>query len=498
MSENKTKNSKKNFLGSLFKIKSGTALDDIEAKDDVVLKRNKGIKRKVFILIILFIIGFVVSAVIKTVSLNDESNKEYAASQERKLVEIKSDNFAIWQAQATEKMNNTDKSIKETNKKLEGVSDFLSKDLPQILKSGFDKVATNIDKLSSENKDFQDRVNKRFDNISLQTDEKLDSLKKEIGSDFDNKLANLDKKIDNVKFQSSEVKSSSSNNLPPLEPNATTLPKPKEIKTETKNFKVSFKVSPADPKPEEEPEEVEATFNVYAGLAEGILLNGVNAAVVNGGTQEDSPVYISLLTQMSIANGEYTNVKDCLLIGGAVGEFATETAKIRLTKISCVFANKLGEKFVAEGSVKGWVTDENSRIGLKGQLITQEGKIIRASIPLALLQTGFDYITRKATNVTVAGGYGDLQAALGTGSVSAGSQTLSKMTDIYTQYLDSLTAVVSIMGGRKVTVLFNGGEKINLEPYKNKQDVEIGEMGISMGDDKYDYTQAQRVYYDEN
>lgn len=516
---------KKSFL-SRFKIKTDSALDDIHSKEDSVREYKSKMTKRVLIVFAMIIVGFIIAVILKAFANYKQAVKEYANQESRQVVQIKTDNFAIWQTAIQQKMKDekaqNEKRLFEFNKKLEGTNEFLKKELPSIMKNAFDKIGKNIDELSNQNRKTQDSLSDKINEFYDKTNSEIKSLKAEIKDDFskktkdfDEKIGALDKKIE--KMPKAVQQNSENVDFPALTEDASSLPIPSQNKKEAegsgeneqlgkteqvekfRTYQIAFKVSPSEPKPEVENNQTEAFFDIYSGLAQGILLNGVNAAVVNQGNQEDSPVYISLLTKMNIANGEYTNVKDCLLIGNAVGELATETVKIRLVKISCVFTNQIGDRFVAEGSLKGWATDENSNIGLRGQLITGEGKIIRAAIPLAAAQVGFDYVTRKANDVNVisSGGLGDLQNSLKSGFSSSGSNTLSKMTDIYTKYLDSLTAVVSIMGGRKVTILFNGGEKIKLEPYKDDTSAEGRDFGISLEDDKYNYSQ-RKVYFENN
>ncbi|PAF46331.1 hypothetical protein BKH46_08060 [Helicobacter sp. 12S02634-8] len=502
---NEEKPKKSGFFG-MFKIKTHTAIDEIASKDDAIKKQKSKMNKRIGILFFLMAAGFIIAVMIRAVSIYSEHENDYIDQTKRQVVEIKTDNFAIWQSAIMQKMKDeksaVDGQFKDLNAKLESTSSFLTKELPQTLKEAFDNVGSKINDLSNQTQSIQSSVNQKIDDMSKNTDAKISALQKDFKDEIHTQIDKVNTEIKGIKEKQNtmSVTPPSIADLPTLSEDASKLPVPVEQKKEElKSYPIAFTVRPSLSAPPEEEQEGEPFFNVRAGLAQGILINGVDAAIANQGSQEDSPVYISLLTRMTIANGEYTNVKDCLLIGGAVGSFTTEAVKIRLTKISCVFSNQMGEKFVAEGNIQGWVTDENSKIGLGGQLITKEGKIIRAALPLAFLQTGFDYITRKATNVSVVGGgYTDLQAALGTGSSSAASNTISKMADIYSKYAQSLTAVVSIMGGRKVTILFKGGEKIKLEPYEDKTGREGSEMGIDMGDNQYDYVEAKGTYYEDN
>lgn len=339
-------------------------------------------------------------------------------------------------------------------------------------------------------------LNSKIDDLSSKTDEKITYLEGKINKNIDEKMTEVDKKIKDLEsIKSASVIPASPDGFPSISPKDAALPKPQEqVKKEYVYYKPNIKISQPDVEPEEEQEATNSAFDIPLGIAEAILVNGGDATIANMGNQEDSPVSLSLLTKMSIANGEYTNVENCLLLGNAIGNMNTERANIRLTKISCIFKDKQGNKYKAEGPIKGWVYDETSNLGVGGKLVTKEGKIIRATLPLAAVQTGLDYVTRKATNISVVGGgYGDLTSALGTGGSSAASETVSKMTDIYTKYLDAMTPTINFKGGRKVSILFQGGESLPLLPYDDKNEFN-GDTLMDTQGEKYNYNGNEADY----
>lgn len=498
MSEKKEK--KTGFLSSFFKIKTNTDLDNILLKQDIEKQNKRRFMKKVFVLIGLAFVVFIVGVTLEIMSVYKASKIEIANKKDKQVVELKADNFGIWQTEIEQKMADEKKKADATSarmeNKIDATNEFLTKELPNTLKGIVSGVTLKIENLSDVMSKNNESLNSKIDDLSSKTDEKITYLEGKINKNIDEKMTEVDKKIKDLEsIKSASVIPASPDGFPSISPKDAALPKPQEqVKKEYVYYKPNIKISQPDVEPEEEQEATNSAFDIPLGIAEAILVNGGDATIANMGNQEDSPVSLSLLTKMSIANGEYTNVENCLLLGNAIGNMNTERANIRLTKISCIFKDKQGNKYKAEGPIKGWVYDETSNLGVGGKLVTKEGKIIRATLPLAAVQTGLDYVTRKATNISVVGGgYGDLTSALGTGGSSAASETVSKMTDIYTKYLDAMTPTINFKGGRKVSILFQGGESLPLLPYDDKNEFN-GDTLMDMQGEKYNYNGNEADY----
>lgn len=498
MSEKKEK--KPGFWNSFFKIKTNTDLDEVLLKEDIEKRNKRRFMKKVFVFMGLAFIAFVIGAMLEIVSVYRDSKIEVAHKKDKQVVELKTDNFGIWQTEIEQKMQaekkKTESDMFRMENKIDATNEFLTKELPKTLKGIVSGVTLKLNDLSNVVSENNQSINKKIDNLSLQTDEKITYLEGKINTNIDKKIDEVDKKIKDLEsIKSAPITSTAPAVMPEGFPSITSkdtaLPKPQE---EYVMYKPNIKISQPDIEPQEVEKIPQSTFDIPLGIAEAILVNGGDATIANMGNQEDSPVSLSLLTKMSIANGEYTNVENCLLLGNAIGNMNTERANIRLTKISCIFKDKQGNKYKAEGPIKGWVYDETSNLGVGGRLVTKEGKIIRATLPLAAIQTGLDYVTRKATNISVVGGgYSDLSAALGTGGSSAASETVSKMTDIYQKYLDAMTPTINFKGGRKVSILFQGGESLNLVPYDDKNEFN-GDTIIENQGEKYNYNGNEADY----
>lgn len=530
--EQKHKKKKLNIFSAIsdkLKFKTGSAFDDMDSRDKIRQEFKENRNKKFIGFGILVIIVFIILVIMSAINSYRNAELAYTEKEERKSVDIKTDNFAIWQAGAEQKINDLESTLNQgLTKQAIDISDIKDaiKELGNTIVLGFQKSNKDTDglekRISSLSDDMQKKILELNNKIQNQG-ENIEAAKAELNRLLNEANSSLRGDLESLKTQVGEVKiaeatpdeasqdskkvgfpsdgdkkqSSNGNNQ---EGDLATL----EVNQVRQKLKVTIEQKEADDNGDEETQrKEEIKFKVLLGLSKGILLNGADASILGFGRQEEAPVAISLLSKVSIANGEYSNLKDCLLLGSAIGSMTTQRAQIRLEKISCIFTNQEGDKFLAEGQVKGWVTDENGSLGVTGGLITQEGKIIRSALPLAMIQTALDYVTRRATNVVIPtgggyNGYSNFNAAFGSGGASAANTTLGKITEIYQKMIQAQVPVINFKPGREITVLFQGGEDITLVPYKDQQGLGEMEGDFMHGREKYNYQEANNVFMEEN
>lgn len=522
-----------NILKSKLKLNGDHALDTMDSRDKIREEFRQNRNKKLVWFGVAVVIVFIILVLISAFNSYRDSTLAYTKQEERKNIDIKTDNFAIWQAGAEQKMNDLEKTVEqkftEQGIDISNIKDSL-KDIKEALVTAFKKSKNDTDDIAKKVLQIQQSLMEEIQKINtkLQNQESsLETAKEELNKLFSDTSNALKGDLENLKIQVGEVKIAENTTTSEKATGQTGFPidnteNQKNIEHGNKDIqkdigedytpsdkvmqkiKVTIEEKEADNNNDSEIDNQKPiTFKVLLGLSKGILLNGADASIIGFGRQEEAPVAISLLSKVSIANGEYSNLKDCLLLGSAVGSMTTERAQIRLEKISCIFTNQEGDKFLAEGAVKGWVTDENGSLGVSGGLITQEGKIIRASLPIAAIQTALDYVTRRATNVVIPtggglNGYSNFNAAFGSGSSSAANTTLGKITQIYEKMIQAQVPVINFKPGREITVLFQGGEEITLVPYKDQQGLGEMENEFLNGQEKYNYQEANNVFMEEN
>ena len=216
-------------------------------------------------------------------------------------------------------------------------------------------------------------------------------------------------------------------------------------------------------------------MTLMAGFQRATLITGADVPTLQKGNDLTRTVWFSTTGDMLIANGHTENIKECIIQAAATGNFASASADIRLTKISCSAVDENGKYYKLVGNVKGWVYGENGKQGLKGRLVTKEGELIEKAIPLALLEGAIKALENSTKSNSTIYAYpgstsgtstmNNIQDSFAEGTTKTASTTLDKFSDYYLMILEQLNPTIELKAGRETTIGFEGGEVLQLEEY---------------------------------
>ncbi|KIM08756.1 MAG: hypothetical protein KU29_03245 [Sulfurovum sp. FS06-10] len=215
-------------------------------------------------------------------------------------------------------------------------------------------------------------------------------------------------------------------------------------------------------------------MTLMAGFQRATLVTGADVPTLQKGNDLTRTVWFSTTGDMLIANGHTENIKECIIQAAATGNFASASADIRLTKISCSAVDENGKYYKLVGNVKGWVYGENGKQGLKGRLVTKEGELIEKAIPLALLEGAIKALENSTKSSSTVYAYpgttgtstmNNIQDSFTEGTTKTASTTLDKFSDYYLMILEQLNPTIELKAGRETTIGFEGGEVFQLEEY---------------------------------
>ena len=150
----------------------------------------------------------------------------------------------------------------------------------------------------------------------------------------------------------------------------------------------------------EDPKKKGRTVYLPPSFMEASLLTGFDASTSGTGKTSPEPMLLRIQTPAVLPNDIKGDVEGCFVVAEAVGRLDKERADVRLTSLSCLSKN--GQAVIDE-TVKGFVTDSDSKVGLSGRVVSRMGAA-----------------TARATVAGIFGGAGDwLKAASTTTSTSA-------------------------------------------------------------------------------
>jgi conjugal transfer pilus assembly protein TraB len=162
---------------------------------------------------------------------------------------------------------------------------------------------------------------------------------------------------------------------------------------------------------------------------EATLLSGLDAPVLKEAKSNPVPVLLRIKDLAVLPNRLKADLKGCFVIAEGHGDLADERAHLRLVSLSCIAKNG---QAVIDQKIKGFVVDEDGKIGLKGHVVSRMGSAIARSAlagffggvgegltaastvqsvsPLGATQTiDTDDIARAAVGKGIASGFAELQ-----------------------------------------------------------------------------------------
>lgn len=192
------------------------------------------------------------------------------------------------------------------------------------------------------------------------------------------------------------------------------------------------------------------------------LLNGLDAPTGGQAQQNPHPVLLRLEDNAQLPNSVRAALKGCFVTGSAHGDLSAERAYVRLDRLSCI-DEKGGAVDVA---VRGYVSGEDGKTGLRGRLITKSGQVIANALFTGVL-SGFGEALRQnsmtTTTAPVTGAQTQtvnnaLEYGVGTGIGKA----MDRVSQYYIKLADKLFPIVEIDGARVVDVVLTRGVSIEI------------------------------------
>lgn len=206
------------------------------------------------------------------------------------------------------------------------------------------------------------------------------------------------------------------------------------------------------------------TVSVYLppSFMEATLLSGLDAPTTSKAKGNPVPVLLRVKTPAVLPNSVKANLKGCFVIADGKGNLATERAELLLVSLSCL--DRKGQA-VVDQKIKGFVVDEDGKIGLRGRVVAKMGSMIARSMLAGFFGGTGDAIKASATTLAVSP-LGTTQtvdpkdiAMSGVGSgLSSGFKEIQKF---YMELARQTMPVIEVGATKPVTLVISEG--INLE-----------------------------------
>ena len=197
-----------------------------------------------------------------------------------------------------------------------------------------------------------------------------------------------------------------------------------------------------------------------------VMLSGMNAPTNQSGTKDPMPALLRIRGAAILPNGYEADLTDCMVTVSGYGQMADERAMLRTEKISCVRTNGMA----IEADMKGYVTGEDGKPGVRGRLVSKTGEVIAQLLKTGAISTLGNVVATAAplyasrsnsdggNNVTINTGNSQSPAAVAAQQAGTGfNNVMDKIANIYAEYAKETFPVIEISPGREGNIQLVSG-----------------------------------------
>jgi conjugal transfer pilus assembly protein TraB len=193
------------------------------------------------------------------------------------------------------------------------------------------------------------------------------------------------------------------------------------------------------------------------------LLSGLDAPTSESAKGSPVPALLRIRDLAVLPNSVKADLKGCFVIAEGLGNLADERAHMRLVSLSCL--TREGQS-VIDQKVKGFLVDQDGKIGLKGRVVSRMGSAIARSMIAGFFGGLGEYVAAQNT-ITSTSPLGTTQTINADDALQygAGSGLASAFKDTQKFYLDlakQALPVIEVGATKDVTLVIEEGIMLEL------------------------------------
>lgn len=201
-------------------------------------------------------------------------------------------------------------------------------------------------------------------------------------------------------------------------------------------------------------------------FVEADLISGFAAPTMEAAKSEPIRTFLRLRDLAILPNEVKQDLKGCFVIAEGYGNLADERAHLRLLRLSCIARDGAS---VIDEKVKGFVVDEDGKIGLRGRVITKAGALLARSFIAGFLegfgdaysQSAYDLTTTAAGQLRTLNPGEATRAGVGKG-ISTAARSISQF---YLDMARQAFPVIEVGAGKRVVVVFDEGVELHIRKH---------------------------------
>ncbi|MGE3526357.1 MAG: TrbI/VirB10 family protein [Gemmatimonadales bacterium] len=204
-------------------------------------------------------------------------------------------------------------------------------------------------------------------------------------------------------------------------------------------------------------------FLPAGAFAKAMMLSGLDAPTGGLAKTNPQPVLLRLLDPGTLPNRYRSRIQECFVTAAGYGDLASERAYLRLEKLSCVL--KTGE--VLEASLKGFVTGEDGKAGLRGRVVSKQGQMIARALIAGVAGGIGSGVAQSFTSLST-NALGNVQSIdpgkiAQYGVANGFASALDRISQWYLERANEVYPVLEVDAGRRVEVVLNEGLELGAD-----------------------------------
>lgn len=209
-----------------------------------------------------------------------------------------------------------------------------------------------------------------------------------------------------------------------------------------------------------------STWLSAGSIITGTTINGVDAPTSGGQQQKmPMPVLIRIKHEAIMPNNYSLDIRECFIIGTAIGDLATERAYIRSETLSCITESDEA----IEVSLTAYAVGRDGKNGVSGRLVTKAGGLLGNAMAAGFLSGISQAAAPTSINVlsTNPGEKSMFQSAnmsalAESAALQGASTSFDMIAKYYLEMVDASWPVVEVLGGREVDFIVQRGVALKL------------------------------------
>lgn len=209
-------------------------------------------------------------------------------------------------------------------------------------------------------------------------------------------------------------------------------------------------------------------------IISGTTLNGVAAHTSVGSSDNPTPVVMRIKRDAIMPNHFTLDIRECHMIGSAIGSLASSRVMIRAEAISCITNH--GEAI--EKNITAYaVSAQDGLAGVPGEIVNRSNDMLANTLMAGFL-SGFAQAAtpQRVQALNTAPGTDtiyqsqNLDQFAGAGIMTGASNSLTRLADYYMNMADSMRPVIEILPGTEIDFIVQRGMTIKIEGGNSRKD----------------------------